>query len=77
MVGKFDCADDSFCTGGRDIYSVTSVVLRSAADVPTIDSMDRPSASVCWCLVDEHFCARRCNGLSVVIVDAMQLGICR
>ena len=77
MRKKFDCADDSFCAGERDIDPVASVVLRSAADVPIIDSMDRSSASICWSLVNEHFCARECQGLSVIIVDTMQLGIRR
>ena len=75
MREKLDGADDAFGTGGWYIYAVTAVVLRSAADVPTIDAMDCPRASIRWCLVYEHFCTRRCKGLLIEVVNSMQLSI--
>jgi hypothetical protein len=62
---------------GPDPGAVLAVIgLESRADVPTIDTMWGPRATLGRLLVDEDSSARWGNGSTVEIEGAMDLGPC-
>ena len=74
VVGeKFDSFGNAFGGGSTDVHTVTAIVLGSCSDVPAIHTMQGPGVAVGWCFVDEHSCAGRSEGSSIVIEGSVQL----
>jgi hypothetical protein len=59
MWKKFHSAGDAFGSGFGGKNLVAPVVFRCSAYIPSIDTMDRPSATTVWYFVDEDLCAGR------------------
>jgi hypothetical protein len=53
------------------------IMVHGGADVPSIDSVWRPSASLVRFFVDDGFRAKRCHGCLIEIVGAMEVGLGR
>ena len=75
--GKLHGLDDALSMDGRDVHSLAPVVLHSAAQVPTIDSMGSRRAPLVWCFVHQHLCARRGEGSSIKVKGAIYMGLGR
>jgi len=77
LVGK-----PSHCVGVDDLVGspidagVALVALKVGTNVPAIDSGWGPSGALAGLLVDDHMCAKRDNGVSVVIIGTIQAGPC-
>ena len=51
---------DVFCTGTWNVDTVTSVVVRSGAEIPPIDTVGVPGTAVVRCIVDYDSGSGRC-----------------
>ena len=52
MRGKLYSFGDTFGVGPRNVDAVTWVVVRGGSEIPTIDTVGVPGATVSGCFVD-------------------------
>ena len=52
MREKLYSFGDTFGAGPRNVYAVTSVVVKGGSDIPTINTVGGPGATVSGCFVD-------------------------
>ena len=74
---KICCLRNTFCSSGRDVHLVASVVLDSSANVPAVNAMGCPRATVHRVFVDEDFGARWCQRSSIKIKSSTELSFCQ
>jgi hypothetical protein len=77
MWKKFDGFGDAFSSSFGDVDSVTAIMLRGRADVPVIDTMWIPGASIGWGFMHKHLAAGRCKRGAIVIEQAIELRVRR
>ena len=68
---------DAFFSSGRDVHSVASVVLDSAANVPAVNAMGCPCATIGRVFVDEDFGARWCQRGLIKTEISIELSFCQ
>ena len=55
-----DSFGDTFGVGPRNVDAVTSVVVRGGSQIPTVDTMEGPGATIAGCFVDNDMGAGGC-----------------
>ena len=75
MREPFHSVGDSFSLGGPNQCSVTAVVLHGWANVPGIQAMWGPRASVGGFLMDNKACAWRSHWCGIEVKGSIKLGI--
>ena len=58
MRGKVDSFGNTFGADPRNLDAVTSVVVRGGSEIPTVDTVGGPGATVTGCFVDNNAGAR-------------------
>ena len=73
MREELDCFGNSFGASFGDVDSMAAIMLGGGSNVPSIDSVWCPSASVCWCFMDKNSGARWSEGSAIVIEGSIQV----
>ena len=60
MREKFYSFGDTFGAGPRNVDKVTSVVVRGGSEIPTINTVGGPGATVTRCFMDNNTDAGGC-----------------
>ena len=60
MRDKLDIFGDKFGAGQRNIDSVILVVVRGGSEIPTIDTVGGPGATIPGCFVENNAGAEGC-----------------
>ena len=77
MLGKeFNRVSDAFGSCLGDVRAIASVVFHRRSEVPPLDSIGIPGASLIWFLVDEDLGAGGCHGRGIVIESSFQDVMC-
>ena len=71
---EFDGFSDALGSSFGDIDAMATIVFRGSADIPSIDTVWIPGASIRWSFVDKDFGARRSKWSSVVVEVSIELG---
>ena len=74
MWEEIDCLGCAFRPRLWDVDAVAPVVFRGATDVPAVDAVGGPSASMVGCIVHKDFCARRSKRGAIEIEGSVELG---
>ena len=77
MGKKINSVDDAVSSGFQDVYSVSTIVFKGAADVTPGDTMGCPGAANVGSLKDEDFCAGRSEGRAIETEGSIELGFSR
>ena len=77
MGKQLNSFDDAFSSGFLDVYSVATIVLSGASNVPPGDAMGCPSVENNRGLKHEDLCARRSKGCAIEIKGSIELGFSR
>jgi hypothetical protein len=75
MRKKFDGFGDAFSSSFGDVDAVTAIMLRGHTDVPAVDTMWIPGASIGWSFMHKHLAARRCKRGAIVIKQTIELRV--
>ena len=60
MRGKLDSFGNTFGAGPWNIYAVTTVVVRGGSEIPTVDTVAGPGATIAGCFVNNDAGAGGC-----------------
>ena len=60
LIGKLDSFGDTFGAGPWNVDAVTSVVVRGESEIPAVDTVGGPGATVAGCFVDNGTGAGGC-----------------
>ena len=63
MRGKLDSFGDTFGASPRNVDVVTLVVVRCGSEIPTIDTVGGPGATIVGCFVDNNASAGGAKGV--------------
>ena len=68
---------EAFAVCGFDVTAMSAVILRGGTEVPTVNRVKSPGATVVSFLVDLYLAAKGSKGHLVVVEGSVEMRVCR